>query len=281
MDSLPEPSFLTATKRLKKEVVVGGESFFVRTLGFLDGFRLEKLKTKFTKSDEDPQAKVDAILGILDLALVDKTKTIMTNEVVDVISAILEMNPEFPPLAWQVGRDDNGKKKQELIELQSTIDLYEGRYLAKITALLASTFGWSADYVLRELTGYEVAFFVQEALLVDHARREWDYMLADVGFKKEGDEYKKQPFSPLLWMTKVPKAASEKMREKINPRYLPDGHIVDFGNAEQMKQMGYDKAFARMSGKQEQKDQNEKFFEEEKDYSNDSTSSIGNLRVDR
>lgn len=124
-------------------------------------------------------------------------------------------------LPWQ---EPVGKGNRDTL-VDDNVD-YDGRGIAWIVSLLASTFSWTAEYILDSLSYPEVITYVQEAMLENHHREEFLYNLSEVGFRKSGDDYVKVPYPSLPWVKK--KVLSGSADVKTPKEHMPDGIIVDF-----------------------------------------------------
>jgi hypothetical protein len=159
--------------------------------------------------------------------------------VIDVLAAASELYVVPPLMAWQQPEPADPKKPPILKPITIKDNLgYDGREVVAMVTLLASVYGWTHMHILHEMTAYEVAIYAQEAMLHDHERRDWQYMLSEVGFKKSGDDYVKQPLSPLPWIKKE----FEYDKSTLTPvpeRFMPGGDIYglrmnpDTGKVEQ------------------------------------------------
>jgi hypothetical protein len=105
---------------------------------------------------------------------------------------------------------------------------YQHRGLASWVAMIAARYGWTADYILNELSPEEAACYLQEAILQDYEDKEFMYRLSDVAYKLEGKgksaRTKYVPLSKPSWMGK-------KMPKVFIPKaWLPQGNVIDASN---------------------------------------------------
>jgi hypothetical protein len=105
---------------------------------------------------------------------------------------------------------------------------YEHRGLASWVAGLAAHYGWTAGYVLEELSPEEAACYLQEALIQDHEDKEFQYKLSEVAYKIEGKgnsaRTKLIPFPKPGWMAKKMPAV------RIPKTWVPQGNVIDASN---------------------------------------------------
>ena len=127
-----------------------------------------------------------------------------------------------PILPWQEPVD--GKNSRDTL-VDDNVN-YDGREIAWIVSLLASTFSWTASHILDDLSYAEAIAYVQEAMLENHHREEFFYNLSEVGFRKSGDDYVKVPYPSLHWIKK--KRVNNSDNIKTPKEHMPDGVIVDF-----------------------------------------------------
>ncbi len=229
MDALNKPSFYEANQRKQKTVKLGGQSIQVETLSFLPHVIFEnkrsKLVVEMDKVDSDPKIVFERMIELLDCTGVDWRKATL-EELPDLVEAFIVVNQLPPLLAWQLPTKNTAKKKEE-VTLESIAN-YEGMEVTGLAARLCSVFSWSLDDIFYKMTWYAVNCFFQEAMIIEHQRREFEYNLAQVGFKKVGDNYEKVPFPELPWTAKTKLVLPDKIKNiKIPEKYLPSGVVVD------------------------------------------------------
>jgi hypothetical protein len=195
-----------------------GRGLVLPMLKYLKFGELMTRLRKQTEKDESPIDRVNTFLSVLDLVGLQGTE----ETALSILGEIAAMNPPTPPFAWQ--QIDQSRVKEAITIEHNTG--YDGRELAQIVTTLAATFGWTADYILNTLTYYEACIYMQEALLLEHQRMQWSYMLADVGSEKVGETWVKKPLPDLPWMKSAP--VRHTTAEKVPDKYKPSGYVVDY-----------------------------------------------------
>lgn len=226
-----DPNFFDARLREQKTVSVGGRPVLIRTFSFFRHVNFEKFRKEYFKCALDkktsPKARYEKFVDLLNASGIDWSDA-EPEELPNIFEAVIRVNKLPPFLAWQDTSDIKDKKK----DVQATMEdntHYDGRDVASTVALLSSEFGWTADYILENLSLYEVNCYVQEALLIQHKRQEMYYNFAEIGFKKVGDSYEKVPYPDPPWVKKTSVVVPEQMKNTEVPRrFQPDGYIVDF-----------------------------------------------------
>src|SRR3990167_11063114 len=220
MEPRQQPSFLSALQR--REVRVARGSIRVRELGLGAALRFQQLRMRLarkTPAEDDPPERVAAVLELLEVGL--DGQEVELEDLPAALGAILEVNEDRPLLAFQ-------RLPANAKPLPPTPSYYEGREGAWIVAQLAGAFGWSTAEVLEELTYYQAMCFLQEALLLEHNRQRFAYALSEVGIRKSGDSYVKDPFPDLPWMSGA--NVAEKPRRPLPAKFAPDGVVMDFSD---------------------------------------------------
>lgn len=221
MEPRQQPSFFDALQRREQEVQGARGSIRVRELGLGAALRFGHLRLRLAKlppATDDPQERAAAVWQVLELGL--EGQAVKLEDIPAALRAILEVNAERPALAFQ-RMPPSGKP---LPPLPSD---YEGREAAWIVAQLAGAFGWSAEHCLEGLTLYQAMCFLQEALLAEHNRQRFAYALSEVGIRKVGDNYVRDPFPDLPWMSGA-NAAEQKPHRPLPAKFQPSGLVVDF-----------------------------------------------------
>lgn len=182
-------------------------------------------------SNKDPVERLDIFLEALYAAGHDLVED--PHEAVVGFKLLLIANTPYPRLPWQippkeVPSEEQKEKKRlahEDIEFVDNLN-YEGSDVARIVSALSSRYHWTADYILGTLTAYEVAIWMQEALVEEDDQKNWQYMLADVGFKKEGDKLVKQDLPKPFW--RIGKPVRKTAARPIPAKMRPTGYIIDY-----------------------------------------------------
>lgn len=237
------PSFYDARLREQTIVPVGGQPTSIKTFAFFRHVVFEKFRREYFKcalnKRTTPKERCDKFTELLNASGIDWSN-VEPDEIPDLFEALVRVNKIPPLLAWQEPTASPAAKSKDV---QATLEdnlQYEGRDLASTVALLSSVFGWTADYVLNDLSLYEVNCYVQEALLLQHKEQEMHYNFAEVGFKKVGDSYEKVPYPDPPWVKKSKVVVPDQIKNVVIPqKFRPDGLIVDFTHMESGKATTY------------------------------------------
>ena len=249
------PSFYDARRRLEQTVYVGEHPITVKTFSFFDHSKLEYYRLQYAKcldAPSTPEERLDKLKELLDATKLD-WRSASLYQLPNILTCVVNVNPAPPKLAWQPDTEestdlptaDPNKKDDDGLD-------YSGRQIAGIAAFLSEILNVSVNYVLDDMTYYEVNCLMQEALLLEHRIREWQYALAgDVGIEKVGSEFRKIPLPAPEWMgTETLKESNSqgvlnrilRDKEKINKKLKekgatdertlagprPSGDFVDF-----------------------------------------------------
>lgn len=227
-DNNPRPNFLEAATRKTRRVEVGRGFVDVMQLSFIGFLKFDRLRDAIKKA-ADPASFLESVWSILELCVGDVSQ-IELAQVENVLTVAIDLNFSNSSLPWQKIEKANIREKQQAMTMEEDVE-YDGRFAALLVALLSSQFGWSANEIMNELTYDAVICFAQEALLTEHAKQEFLYSIAgDIGLRKVGDGYVKEPFPKPAWM---------RMKGVINPaaapksndsRFSPTGVIHDYTN---------------------------------------------------
>ncbi len=197
--AVTQPSFFEAVRRKSTAVSVGGQPFTITTPSLVQFAEFHHSWQIYQDSlaAEDRQLKLRTICDCLQVVMGDSYRDLLPGELDAVTDAISELYQYPPPFLWQLPQPKPEKKQDEAV-LTADMD-YVGRFVVTFVSILARVFHWDPQRIL-DMSFYEASAYVQEALIADHEARDWTYSLADVGFKKVGDDWIKQPFPPLPWM---------------------------------------------------------------------------------
>ena len=155
-------------------VLLGNENRIVRRARLGLHYRLQ--------ATEDVVAYISLASGVPE-------DDVRLGEIAPAFGAIARMNSRVGLSILEVARSP-GKPK-------AAYD-YPGRGLATIVHDLAHAYGWTADYILDQLTPEEAWCYLQEIHLEEHEQRVWAYNLSDLGRDKHG---KQKPLRDPPWMS--------------------------------------------------------------------------------
>jgi hypothetical protein len=180
---------------------------------------------------QSPVARLDAIVEYVSVAagLEDMSK-VMAHELPMAFDILVELNDtSVELLSWQQAvRKDGGKYRTT-----DTAD-YDGRELAIIISTIASAFGWDEERII-SLQPEVAACYVQEILVEDWERREFEYSLSEVAYDHKTGRYR--PFPRLDWHAVVKGPTVEQAKAKVPKKFAPSGIVMETGdNGAEQKQ---------------------------------------------
>lgn len=210
--------FLKAIDVKTCEVTLAGKTFVVEQRNLVDYYRLRALLDVIVLG-EDQQERLDAIFDYISIATgMDDLSNVETHELSLALDSLVSLNTEqVETLLWQKSRSDI-----EAERIRVTAD-YEHRDLAVIVNMLAAAYGWKQEQIL-SLSPEVVSCYVQEILLDEWKRNEFQYLLSEVAYNEKG---KYKPFPPLSWYTIIKGPTVKEATMKIPKRFLPAGIVYD------------------------------------------------------
>jgi len=172
---LPELDFLVALELKERSVAVilGGQARTIRRAPLGLHYRLQAV--------EDALAYVSLASGLSE-------DDLLVEELAPAFTAIARLNSRAGHSILEVLASPERPKP--------AFD-YRGRGLASVVHDLAHAYGWTADYILNELSPEEAWCYLQEVHLEEHHRRLFSYNLSDLGRDKRG---RQKPMSDPAWM---------------------------------------------------------------------------------
>ncbi len=121
------------------------------------------------------------------------------------------------PVLWPTGAPGGGGRED-----------YPNRALASMVTRLSHAYGWEVDHIL-DLGPEEAACYLQEAVIIDHQAREFDWR---IGGGAVGEKGQRREFPPLRW-GRPPEdgqptegGPGRPVRPGIPERFMPQGVIV-------------------------------------------------------
>ena len=110
---------------------------------------------------------------------------------------------------------------------------YPHRSLSSIVTRLARTYGWSDDHILEDLGPEEAICYLQEAEVLEHEERRFDWSLSE-----KSTPYKSQrpEFPPIKWGLPPWEKRRRRKAQRVVPEQLrPIGVVIDFSKRERRK----------------------------------------------
>lgn len=110
---------------------------------------------------------------------------------------------------------------------------YPHRALSSIVTRLARTYGWSADHILEELGPEEAVCYWQEAEVLEHEERRFDWTLSD---KSTPSRTQRPEFPPIKWgLPPWAERPQRPPRPEIPEQIRPAGVVIDFSQRERRR----------------------------------------------
>lgn len=208
--------FLAAVGKKTCEITLAGKTILVEQQTLLGHYKLKALTAIIIKL-EPSHEKVEAVFEYIRIATgIEDLSDVGLNEIVSALDSLVLINSEIAELAWQhTTHSENDKSR--------TTSDYDHRELAIIVNMLAKAYGWSTKQIF-SLNPEAAICYVQEILLDDWKREEFEYQLSEVAYDAKG---KYKAFSPLPWYTVVRGPTIEEATTKIPRKYLPAGVVLD------------------------------------------------------
>lgn len=211
-------NFLEAISVKICEVTLAGKTFMVEQRKLVDYYRLRTLLDVITISGSQKE-KLDAIYEYITIATgVNNLSSVEIDELTPALDSLVALNTEaVDTLPWQTPVIDEDEEKTK-----TTID-YDHRDLAIIVNLLATAYGWDQEKILN-LTPEVVVCYVQEILMDEWKKNEFEYMLSENAYTVKG---KYIPYPPLSWYTVIKGPTIKEATMKIPKRFMPSGIVHD------------------------------------------------------
>lgn len=173
--------YLKAIDRLEVSVTLGADTYRVKRASLRQFFLMYQIS-----QDED-----DRIAQYMAVALGVPYELVLSWDGLEVLEA------------YQIITDLNRPQSIQLDFAQEPKDNkfnYANRALAGIVTTIASGFGWTKDYILDELTYDEARCYVQELLLKEYSKQEFEYNISDAGYNSSGKKsaFPPPPFPPMI-----------------------------------------------------------------------------------
>lgn len=141
------------------------------------------------------------------------------SDLVPVIVEARRLNAPRGQLAWSALAPPSDDRDPRYTD-------YPGRALAYVVDTLARHYGWSLEHIL-ELAPEAALLHVQECILQEHRRKEWEHYLSDVAWEYDRgsgkSRYKELP--PLPWDRTQPRP-SKPVPQWVKDKYYPKGVVI-------------------------------------------------------
>lgn len=182
---------------------------------------LEKYKRSLRKAIKHCELSeiVDTVENIVRLVYHGNLADHKAVDILRSLVTIINHNGLTAEAIFLKNRPDHPHQKPDEPELYD----YEGRFYAQWIDMLAAEYGWSEEAILG-MNFNRSAFYMQEILIRQFHKREWEYRLSELAYQYDPHS-KKSKYVALdkpLWMTKgADKATAPKTT--IHPSMLPYG----------------------------------------------------------
>lgn len=201
--------------------LASGEVITLTRLGLGRHFQLQALGGGIGSSTP-LSGRISLLREWLELAGVDAPDRLALDDLPGLIREIKALNAPRGHLAWDAVL---GQVKTE-VEVRA-ID-YPGRSLARVVDTLARHYGWDLERIL-DLPPEVALAHLQECVLADRRRREWEHYLSEVAWEYDrGSKMSRyRPLPPLPWEALPARREYTPVPEWIREKYYPKGVIVD------------------------------------------------------
>lgn len=207
-------NYLKAIKVVESRIVLSDRIVVAKRLPLLQHTMLIELHKNITS--EDDKVKLNSIFQYIKLAAnIDYPEFLNVEDIPALLDSLIKLNEDIELFPWQVTYRVGSSK--------TTNADYENRELAMTINILAGSYGWSEDVIL-QLQPEIAACYVQEVLLDEWKRQEFEYRLSEVAYDEKGIYI---PFPKLDWLVEIVGPSAEKAKGKIPKRFVPDGVIID------------------------------------------------------
>lgn len=194
-------------------ITLEGHEVTVRRATLLKFFKLERILSK-----DEPTKVFDYLIEAANLNREFLEDQCSLGEVTQVFAQVVKFNQlhgRFPFMA--------SSSKHDPLD-------YQGRELASVIHLIASSYGWPEEKIL-SLPPERAFFYALEIMVQQHHDREFQYALSSVGYDKQG---RKNPYPKLMWRwhdqevnSKIPKYLNISPEKAIEKGILPAGLVID------------------------------------------------------
>jgi hypothetical protein len=216
--------YLEAISRRSISIFLSGQELEVRRANLGLHYRLSVILDQWqeARKGKDYQTSVESTLRYVALATgldIEAVRQAKPFEVLFNFAILVALNKVEDSLPFMLVEET--KKEKYKYD-------YEHRGLAGWVSGLAAHYGWTAHYVLNELSPEEAACYLQESIIEDHEDKEFLYRLSEVAYKIEGKgKNAKAKYIPLqkpTWMGK------EMPKVRIPKAWVPQGNVIDGSN---------------------------------------------------
>jgi hypothetical protein len=212
--------YLEAISRRSVSVFLNGQELEVRRANLGLHYRLSVVLDQWQEARRSKDYSMSIKLTIdyvalatgLDIELVKQARPF---DILATLYILIALNKTEDALPFMLIEKSKQKYKYD----------YDHRGLATWVSRLAGHYHWTADYILDGLSPEAAACYLQEAIIDEHADKEFLYRLSEVAYKLEGKgknaRAKYIPFPQPTWMGK------EMPKVRIPKAWLPQGNIID------------------------------------------------------
>jgi hypothetical protein len=215
--------FLEAISKRSVSILLNGEGLEVRRANLGLHYRLSVVLDQWQEARRNHHHKQASELTIGYIALAtgldtDTVRQASVSEILFAYTVLVSLNRAMDALPFMLIEKSKAEYGYE----------YQHRGLANWVAEIAARYGWTADYILDELSPEEAACYLQEAIIQEYDDKEFMYKLSEVAYKMEGKGKSAKsryiPFPKPSWMAqKAPKLL-------IRKTWYPQGNVIDSSN---------------------------------------------------
>jgi hypothetical protein len=199
-------------------LLVSGEVMRLARLGLGRHFQLQAQGREIGQVPLKERA--EALRKWLTLAGVQDPDRLALADLSALIREIRALNAPRGRLAW-----DEIKAGLE-VEVKA-VD-YPGRALARIVDTLARHYGWDLERIINLPPEVALAH-LQECILADRRKREWEYYLSEIAWEydKRSKKSHYRPLPPLPWEALPASREYKPVPEWVREKYYPKGVVID------------------------------------------------------
>lgn len=204
--------FLKVIQPTYAKIELAGTVITVMQCPLLNYYKLRVIARQLNSSPVDA---LDAVFEYIQVASgFSNMSKVGVEELAPALDRLLILNDSIELLPWQA-------VVREREDVKSTAD-YDNRELTIIIDMLARTYSWSQDIILK-LLPEAAACYVQEIILKQWEDREFVWKTSEVAYGKDG----LLPFPKPAWYWDVIGPSMEEAKTMVPSSFLPDGHIID------------------------------------------------------
>lgn len=242
MTTAPSANFyeVLLSKQERKIKLAGGADFRLFKFSFRQYVLINYLSRKFSNT-EDLLEKLGIIFQLYESGIGSIDNFSNVGDAVFALNSLNEHNIIKNLYAFQAPQEFANEPEKDPVD-------YDGREIIQTVTFLSEHFGFEPEYILDRLCYEEVSAYMQEAMIRKFEKEEFDYNLAQVGYRDIGSKnepkWEKIPYTPPKWMRMAQindiKTRKENMTQEQKDAmewFLPNGVVISLED-EWNKQQG-------------------------------------------